>query len=94
MKYLTDSPSGTTTFDSFIFHDENSWYRRRLLVEKFKKLPPLIGYKGGTFMEAGYIFAPYIPLGETNGARVYDDGPWISVAGVNPGRVYGNNNIT
>ena len=32
-----------------------------IIPNTWKNLPPLVGIKGKTFMESGYVYAPYIP---------------------------------
>ncbi len=46
-------------------NDENiSVCKRKVIFEKYKR-NLILGLKGSSFLEAGYIFAPYIPVFET-----------------------------
>lgn len=43
-----------------IYYNENC-LTRTVLFEKYKPVT-LLGFKGHSYMEPGYVFAPYIPL--------------------------------
>ena len=51
---------------------------RRVIFEKYREYP-IVGYKGTSLLEVGYIFAPYIPVNLISEISELDFIPNVSI---------------
>jgi len=43
-------------------HPKSGWHKPDSGMTYFPRNKVLVGYKGGSYLETGYVYAPYVPL--------------------------------